>query len=145
MNIRLALLQTVLMLLPSTVLAATAPPPLPSVPAIVAPVPLQIVVYDQPEYMGRAITIDHAVPDLSALKFDNRVASLVIKGPGDWVLCENRNYTGRCARVQMQAVNLKLFQLNDRVSSLYPVPTPVVPPTTAAPVVTPPAKPNKPQ
>ena len=71
MNLRLALLQTVLMLLPSTVLAATAPPPLPSVPAIVAPVPLQIVVYDQPDYMGRAITIDRAVPDLSALKFDN--------------------------------------------------------------------------
>jgi hypothetical protein len=98
-----------------------------------APVPLEIVVYDKPEFQGNALRIGKPVPDLAVLKFDNKVASLKIFGAGDWVLCENKNYQGRCARVAMEAVNLKLQNLNDRVSSLYPVPAPAQPPAPAAP------------
>jgi hypothetical protein len=101
--------------------------PLPSASEVA--VPLQITVYDKPEFKGSALVIDRAIPDLNALKFDNKVASLTITGAGDWVLCEHKNYTGRCARVQLQAANLKLFHLNDRVSSLYPVPAPAAPAT----------------
>ena len=127
MKTHITMLTCTLAIAASTATAAT-PPAAPAVPA--APVPLQIVVYDQNDSKGNAITISTPVPDLGALKFDNKVASLLIKGDGDWVLCENKNYTGRCARVQSQAVNLKLFALNDRVSSLYPVPAPVTPPAT---------------
>jgi hypothetical protein len=108
---------------------AAAPPG--KAPAATPPVPLEIVVYDQPEYKGRSIRIGKAVPDLGRLNFDNKVASLEIFGAGDWVLCEHRNYQGRCARVAMRAVNLKLQNLIDRVSSLYPVPAP--PPAAPAP------------
>lgn len=111
-------------------------PAAPAVPAPVAPVPLEIVIYDKPDFKGSSLRISRAVADLTKLKFDNRVASLQILGAGDWVLCENRNYQGRCARVQLQAGNLKLFQLNDRVSSLYPVPVQPVPPAVQ-PVITP--------
>jgi hypothetical protein len=93
------------------------------------PVPLTITVYDQPDFKGSKVNIALPTPDMKALNFDDKVASLTIQGAGDWVLCENRNYTGRCARVQAQAVNLKLQQLNGRVSSLYPVPAPTVPTT----------------
>ncbi|MFN9544558.1 MAG: beta/gamma crystallin-related protein [Alphaproteobacteria bacterium] len=110
-----------------------APAALAAPPAPAAPVPLEIVVYDKPEFQGNAILIGKPVPDLSVLKFDNKVASLKIFGAGDWVLCENRNYQGRCARVAMEAVNLKLQNLNDRVSSLYPVPAPAAPPVPANP------------
>lgn len=111
--------------------AEAATPPATTPPAAVPPVPLQIVIFDKNDFQGNALTITKAVPDLATLKFDNKVASLQIKGAGDWVLCENKNYQGRCARVQLQAVNLKLFNLNDRVSSLYPVPAPPPAPTVA--------------
>jgi hypothetical protein len=119
----------------ATFAASAAPLAKPAAPApVVAPVPLEIVVYDKPDFQGTSIRIAKATPDLAALKFDNKVASLKILGAGDWVLCENRNYQGRCARVAMEAVNLKLQNLNDRVSSLYPVPAPPPPP---APTPTP--------
>jgi hypothetical protein len=140
MNIRTALLATVITVVALPAFAATAPTPAPATPATTtvattpapAPVPLQIVVFDKNDFKGNALTIDRPVPDLNALHFDNKVASLQIKGAGDWVLCENKNYTGRCARVQLAAGNLKLFQLNDRVSSLYPVPVPPPAPAPAA-------------
>ncbi|MBU6155873.1 MAG: hypothetical protein KJS87_02995 [Alphaproteobacteria bacterium] len=113
--------------------AAIAAPAAPATAAPAAPVPLEIVIYDKPEFQGNAIRIAKPVPDLAVLKFDNKVASLKIFGAGDWVLCENRNYQGRCARVAMEAVNLKLQNLNDRVSSLYPVPAPAAPPAPANP------------
>ena len=149
MKIRTVLLATAVVVAASPSFAASTPKPAaaPVTPAAAPappapPVPLQIVVYDQNDFKGHAITIDHAVPDLNALHFDNKVASLQIVGAGDWVLCENKNYTGRCARVQGQAVNLKLFQLNDRVSSLYPVPAPA--PVPVATPVTPAAPTTKP-
>jgi hypothetical protein len=91
-------------------------------PAEVVPAPLTIVVYDQPNYKGRAVTIDRAVADLASIKFDDKVASFEIRGAGDWMLCENRNYAGRCVRAQSKADDLKLLQIGGRVSSLYPVP-----------------------
>jgi len=113
--------------------ASAAPVAAPVAPApVTAPVALEIVVYDKPDFKGTSIRIAKATPDLAALRFDNKVASLKILGAGDWVLCENKNYQGRCARVAMEAVNLKLQNLNDRVSSLYPVPAPP-PPAVPAP------------
>ncbi len=117
-----------LSLAPVAIAAATTPAPPPPVA-----VPLAIVVYDQPDYKGRALTLTGATPDLKALKFDDKVASLDIQGVGDWVLCEHRNYAGRCVRVQSQAGNLKLLQLNGRVSSLYPVPAPAPAPSPTTP------------
>lgn len=81
-----------------------------------------IVIYDQADFKGRTLTIKGATPDLGPLGFDNKVASLAVQGGGDWVLCENKNYAGRCVRVQGQAGDLSLLQLSGRVSSLYPVP-----------------------
>ena len=86
-----------------------------------------VVVYDQPDFKGRALTLSAATPDLGPLGFDNKIASLAIQGSGDWVLCENKNYGGRCVRVQRQAGDLGLLQLSGRVSSLYPVPATTTP------------------
>ena len=68
------------------------------------------------------MTIDKAIPDLTALNFDDRTASFAIKGANDWVLCENRNYGGRCVRAQSQAQDLTMLLMSGRVSSLYPAP-----------------------
>jgi hypothetical protein len=129
MKVRAAYLATAIFLSTGMALAA-APNAKAQTAAPAPPVPLEIVVYDQTDFKGKSIRIGKAVPDLAALKFDNKVASFEVFGAGDWVLCEHRNYQGRCARVAMRAVNLKLQNLIDRVSSLYPVPAPA--PTTPA-------------
>jgi len=121
-RIALALALSALAFAPLGAAAETAPAPAPAVPAAVDPGPLTIVVYDQANFKGRTMSFTQAVPDLAQKQFDDKVASLAITGAGDWVLCEHRNYGGRCARVQGRADNLKLFDIVGRVSSLYPVP-----------------------
>ena len=96
---------------------AAAPPTAPQ-----ATGPLTIVIYDQPDFKGRSTTITQPTPDLKPLAFDDKVASFKVSGAGDWVLCENRNYTGRCMRVQAEAGDLTQLRMVGRVSSLYPAP-----------------------
>ena len=128
----LALAVSTLAFAPLGAAADTAPAPDPAAPAA-GPGPLTIVVFDQPNFKGRTMSFTQAVPDLAQKQFDDKVASLAITGSGDWVLCEHRNYGGRCARVQGRADNLKLFDIVGRVSSLYPVPVPVTPAPAATP------------
>ena len=86
--------------------------------------PTQITIFDQPNYKGHSMVFDRSVPSLAALNFNDRVASVQIKGPRDWVLCEHRNFQGRCERIRAKANNLKRVKLEGQVSSLYPVPDP---------------------
>lgn len=94
--------------------------------------PTKITVYELPNYKGRKMEFERSVPSLAALQFNDRVASVQIKGPRDWVLCEHRNFMGRCGRIRAKAANLKRIKLEGMVSSLYPV-------------VDPPPKPKKPR
>jgi hypothetical protein len=113
----------------ATAIAAAPPaPPPPPIPAG----PLTITVYDQENFKGRAVKITTATPNLAALQLEDKVASFEVAGAGDWVLCENRNYGGRCVRVQAKAGDLRIIQLFARVSSLYPVPAPIAPAAPAA-------------
>lgn len=84
--------------------------------------PLTIVIYEQPDFKGRSMTLTQPTPDLKSINFDDKVGSFKVVGAGDWVLCENRNYAGRCLRVQAEAGDLKQLQMVGRVSSLYPAP-----------------------
>ena len=86
--------------------------------------PTQITVFERPNFQGRTLVFEHSVPSLAALDFNDRVGSVQIKGPRDWVLCEHRNFMGTCARIRGKANSLKRFKLEGKVSSLYPVPDP---------------------
>lgn len=103
-------------------IAATAiAAPTPQVPA-----PTAIVVFDQPNYKGRSLTFDRSVPSLAKLNFNDVIASVQVKGGRDWVLCEHRNFMGKCVRIVSKEKNLKRLKIDGQVSSLYPVP--VAPP-----------------
>ena len=103
----------------TTVFAAPPVPALATAPT--QPRPTTITVYDQPNFKGRALTFEKSVPSLAALDFNDKIASVQIKGR-DWVLCEHRNFMGRCGRVHAKAINLKRLKLEGTISSLYPVP-----------------------
>jgi hypothetical protein len=90
--------------------AAVAPPPPPTV----------ITVFDQPNFKGRSMTFERSVPSLAKLMFNDAIASVQIKGR-DWVLCEHRNFMGKCVRIRAKEKNLKRLKIDGQVSSLYPV------------------------
>ena len=81
-----------------------------------------IKVFDQPNYRGSEMTFDRGVPSLAAFNFNDRTASVQIQGNRDWVLCEHRNYMGKCVRVHVKEKDLKRLKIQGQVSSLYPVP-----------------------
>ena len=101
-----------------TVAVAAAPPP---------PAATEITVFDRPNYQGSTMRFDRGVPSLAAFNFNDRAASVRIQGTRDWVLCENRNFMGRCVRIHALEKDLKGLNIAGRVSSMYPVPAPVRP------------------
>jgi len=90
-----------------------------------------IKVFDQPNFKGNVLMFERGVPSLAALNFNDRPASVQIAGARDWVLCEHRNFMGKCVRVHMKEKDLKRLKIEGKVSSLYPVPAP--PPAPARP------------
>jgi hypothetical protein len=90
------------------------------------PVPTAIVVFDKPNFKGRSLTFDRSVPSLAKVNFNDVIASVQVKGGRDWVLCEHRNFMGKCVRIVAKEKNLKRLKIDGQVSSLYPVP--VTPP-----------------
>jgi hypothetical protein len=95
--------------------------------AMAPPPPTVISVFDQPNYKGRTLVFDRAVPSLAKLSFNDVIASVRIKGAQDWVLCEHRNFMGKCVRIRAKEKDLKRLKINGQVSSLYPVAPPPPP------------------
>lgn len=128
---RFGLMIASLCVLAGSAIAAPAVAVPPAVPA--APVPLSITLFDKENYQGRTVKLTAATPNLAVQQFEDKVASFEVAGAGDWVLCEHRNYGGRCVRVQSKAGDMRVVQLFARVSSLYPVPAPPAPVAPATP------------
>ena len=105
--------------------AALAQPVFSVAPTV--PQPTAITVFDQPNFKGRALTFQQSVPSLAKLQFNDVISSVQIKGR-DWVLCEHRNFMGKCVRVHDKEKNLSRLKILGQVSSLYPVPLPPPPP-----------------
>jgi len=55
----------------------------------------EIILYDQPNFQGQSLTINRAVNDLSAMRFNDRTSSIRIVS-GQWELCVDSNYNGGC-------------------------------------------------
>jgi hypothetical protein len=92
-----------------------------------APAPLprsKITLYEKPNFQGRSMTFEFRVPSLNAVKFNDTAQSVKIDGLRDWVLCESRNFMGRCIRVHLKEKDLKRQNFSGLASSIYPVPDP---------------------
>jgi hypothetical protein len=103
---------------------AVAQPYYPVAATMAPPPPPVITVFDQPNFKGRTLVFNNSVPSLAKLNFNDVIASVQINGKRDWVLCEHRNFMGKCVRVHMKEKDLKRLKINGQVSSLYPVPVP---------------------
>jgi len=94
---------------------AAGPAPLP---------PSNITLYEKPNFQGRSMTFSSRVASLNAVGFNDVAQSVKIDGPRDWVLCESRNFLGRCIRVHLKEKDLKRQKFSGLASSIYPVPDP---------------------
>ncbi len=74
-----------------------------------------IVLHDQTKYRGNPTNYDGTVSDLGS--FDRRAQSVTIV-TGVWDLCEGRNFTGRCVRLERSVPDLRSYNLRNRVSSI---------------------------
>lgn len=55
-----------------------------------------ITFYEGEGFRGRAATVDHAVPNLREIRFNDRAGSVIVDR-GRWEVCERPNFQGRCA------------------------------------------------
>jgi len=99
----------------SGVVALAAPPSVPLPPS-------SITLFEKPNFQGRSMTFDHRVASLNAVGFNDLAQSVKISGKQDWVLCESRNFLGRCIRVHEKEKDLKRQKFTSLASSIYEVP-----------------------
>lgn len=85
-----------------------------------APAVAQVTFYEGEGFRGRAFTTGKTVPNLQRHGFNDRASSVVVDR-GQWEVCENANFSGRCALLRRGAYDsLRRMGLNDRVSSVRP-------------------------
>ncbi|MET3106335.1 uncharacterized protein YcfJ [Oxalobacteraceae bacterium GrIS 2.11] len=81
----------------------------------------QVTLYQDDGWRGRTFSTTHAVPDLNRFGFNDRASSVIVEG-GQWELCEDSGFSGRCMVLRPGNYgSLSEMGMNDRVSSLRPI------------------------
>jgi hypothetical protein len=77
-----------------------------------------VVMFEDPNYQGRAYEVVGDMPDLGAVKFNDRASSIKVgRNGGKWEICEHANYQGRCSRLDADQAVLPR-EWNDAISSI---------------------------
>ena len=99
----------------------------------------QVTLYEQEGFRGRTFTASSSIYNLDKLGFNDRASSVIVDR-GDWQVCEDSDFRGRCIVLRPgQYPSLGTMGMNNRISSLRrvaggpkysyaPPPPPPVPP-----------------
>jgi len=80
----------------------------------------QVTFYERDDFRGRSITIDRPVGNMDRQGFDDKASSAVVQR-GDWQVCEDPGFRGRCAVLHPgEYRTLREVGLNNDVSSVRP-------------------------
>jgi hypothetical protein len=79
----------------------------------------QMTLYTDANFGGRAVTVQHQMPDLSGVGFNDRASSMVIDA-GRWEVCVDAGFRGRCALFERGQYPV-ITGLNDSISSVREV------------------------
>src|SRR4051794_498769 len=89
--------------------------------AITSQAMAQITLYENEGWRGRAVTSNDAVRDFSRFGFNDRASSVVVER-GQWEVCDNADFGGRCVVLRHGSYeSLRGMGMNDRISSMRPV------------------------
>ncbi len=76
-----------------------------------------ITLYPEPDYRGEPRQFVRDTDNLNDVRFNDRAMSVRISG-GDWTLCEDANYDGRCVSIRSDVRNLNDIGLGGKLSSM---------------------------
>jgi len=77
----------------------------------------QLRLYEHDRFSGRSVSVNSSVRDLARLGFNDKASSAVVRG-GNWLLCQDSQFRGRCVTLHDgRYPSLSAMRLNDRVSS----------------------------
>jgi uncharacterized protein YcfJ len=96
----------------------------------------QVTFYEGEDFRGRSFAASSWVNDFTRYGFNDRASSAIISG-GQWEVCEDVRFEGRCAVLRPGNYDsLRAMGMNDRISSVRPVGTAraPAPPPQAEPV-----------
>jgi len=81
----------------------------------------QVTFYEDRDFQGRSITATGPMYNLDRAGFNDRASSAIVRG-GEWQVCEDARFEGRC--VTLRPGNYRNFRdmgINDQISSVRPV------------------------
>jgi uncharacterized protein YcfJ len=109
---------------------------------VVGPVAAQVIFYENEGLRGRVFTAGRTIDNFENYGFNDRASSAIVE-TGQWEVCEDAYFRGRCVTLRPgQYPSLGSFGLNKRVSSVRPLRGP--PQYAYAPPPPPPAYPYYP-
>lgn len=77
-----------------------------------------VLLFEDPQYEGRVVEVTGDMPDLGAVRFNDKASSIQIgRARGRWEICEHANYQGRCSRLDADQAVLPR-EWNDQISSI---------------------------
>ncbi|HXX82552.1 MAG TPA: beta/gamma crystallin-related protein [Casimicrobiaceae bacterium] len=89
--------------------------------ALAAQAGAQVTFYEGEGYLGRFLTADGAIPDLSLYQFDDRATSASVAN-GRWEACSKPEFQGRCVVLEPGSYpSLASIQMMRSVASVRPV------------------------
>ena len=78
----------------------------------------QVTLYQSERFYGRTFTTNGPIPNLDRLGFNDRASSAIVDR-GEWQVCEDSDFRGRCIVLRPgQYPSLGAMGLNNRISSL---------------------------
>lgn len=81
----------------------------------------QVTLYSHDDFRGQQFTANGRVHNLDRLGFNDRASSVVVNG-GDWQVCEDADFRGRCVILRPgEYPSLDRMGLQNEISSLRPV------------------------
>ena len=96
----------------------------------------QITFYSQEGFQGQTFTANWTVTNFAHVGYNDRAASVIVER-GDWQVCDDADFGGRCAVLRPgQYPSLNPFGLNYKISSVRPLEAQAVnapPPPAAGP------------
>lgn len=76
----------------------------------------EIALFEQPNFGGRAVSLQSVTPSLSRFGFNDRASSIVVRA-GRWEVCSDDNFSGFCAVLERGDYPQLDGRLADRISS----------------------------
>jgi len=89
--------------------------------AVAAQAAAQVTFYEGEGFRGRTFTADRTIPNFEPYGFNDRASSAIVDR-GNWQVCEDAGFGGRCAILRPGSYDsLAGMRLNRRISSVRPI------------------------